>query len=177
MRVEADDLEGLLAFFTSLPEEDRLHMRVDVTQREVMQRRMGPAPRWEVLRLIGLFGDRVIAEATLSHRTFGFESHVGEVRLLVAEDFRSSGLATFLGRKIFAHAIVMDLEKLQAEVMEDDLHSVGCAEELGFEREGILKDFVKDIKGNYHNLLIMSLKSSLVFSKIQNNHSSFVNLL
>ncbi len=153
----SDDIEALLTFFTNLPEEDRLHLRVDVTQRDVMTRRMGPVPRWTVVRLIGLFGDQVVAEASISHRTYGFESHVGEMRLLVANDFRRSGLATFLGRQVFAHAIVMDLEKIEAEMMEDEDHAVCCAEELGFEREGVLKNFVKDIKGNYHDLLIMSL--------------------
>jgi len=152
-----DDINPLLTFFTSLPEENRMHLRVDVTQRDVMRRRMTPPPRWSVVRLIGQFGDQVVAEASLSHRTYGLESHVGEVRLLVADDLRGTGLATFLGRQILAHAVIMDLEIIEAQLMEDDLHAVRCAERLGFEREGVLENFVKDIKGNYHNLLIMSL--------------------
>lgn len=152
------DLDALVAFFRGLPEEDRLHLQVDVTQREVMKRRMAPQPRWEVLRLLGLFGDSIVGEASIARRTHGFESHVGEMRFLVAEDFRAAGLGSFLGRQLFAHAIVMDIEKVQAEMMEDDHPSVRCTEQLGFEREGVLKNFVKDIKGNHHNLLIMSLR-------------------
>jgi RimJ/RimL family protein N-acetyltransferase len=132
---------------------------VDVTQRDVMKRRLGPFRRWDVVRLVALFGDRVVGESSIAHRNYGFESHVGDLRLLVDPGFRSSGLATFLGRRIFAHAIDMDLEKIEAEVMEDDVHAVRCAEELGFEREGVLKGFVKDIKGNYHDLLIMALST------------------
>lgn len=152
------DLDALLEFFNSLPEEDMLHLRVDVTQRDVMKRRMDPPPHWAAVRLIALFGNQVVAEASLARRTFGFESHVGEVRLLVGPDYRSSGLASFLGRQIFAHAIVMDLEKVEAEMMADDEDAIRCAEQLGFEREGLLERFVKDIKGNYHDLLIMSLR-------------------
>ncbi|MFC1572094.1 GNAT family N-acetyltransferase [Candidatus Eisenbacteria bacterium] len=154
-----DDIDSLLAFFVSLPEEDRLHLRVDVTQAEVMKRRMTPPAHWEVFRLIGLFGDKVVGEASIAHRTYGFETHVGEIRILVGPDFRSSGLGTFLGRQLLAHAIVMDLEKVEVEMMEDDERSVQLIEQLGFEREGVLKDFVKDIKGNNHDLLIMSLRT------------------
>lgn len=153
------DVDGLLDFFVALPDEDRMHLRVDVTQRDIMKRRMMPQPHWKIVRLIGTFGDRVIAECSLAHRTYGFESHVGEVRILIAEDFRSTGLATYLGHKILAHAIVMDLEKVEAQMMEDDIESLRAVESLGFEREGVLKDFVKDIKGNYHDLLIMSLST------------------
>lgn len=153
------DVDGLLDFFNALPDGDRMHLRVDVTQRDVMKRRMMPQAHWRTVRLIGIFGDRVVAECSLAHRIYGFESHVGEVRLLIAEDFRSTGLATYLGRKILAHAIVMDLEKVEAQMMEDDIESLRLIESLGFEREGVLKDFVKDIKGNYHDLLIMSLST------------------
>lgn len=154
-----DDVNALLEFFISLPEQDRLHLRTDVTQRDVMRRRMMPQPHWEVVRLIGVFGDRVIAECSVARRTYGFESHVAEMRLLVAPDFRGSGLATYLGRQIFAHAIMMDVEKIEACMMEDDLRAVRSAERLGFEPEGVLRNFVKDIMGNNHNLLIMSLRT------------------
>jgi RimJ/RimL family protein N-acetyltransferase len=149
----SDDVEALLKFFNDLPEEDRLHLRVDVTQREVMKRRMSPSPHWTVVRLIGLFGDRIVGEASL------FESHVGEIRLLVAREFRGTGLASYIGRQIFAHAINMGIEKIEGQMMEDEEHSVRCLESLGFEREGVLRNFVKDIKGNHHNLLIMSLRT------------------
>ncbi len=155
----SDDINALLEFFVSLPEEDRLHLRVDVTQRDVMRRRMMAQSHWEVVRLIGIFGDRVVAECSIARRTYGFESHVGEMRLLVDPDFRGSGLATYLGRQIFAHAIMMDIEKIEACMMEDDERAVACAERLGFEREGVLPNFVKDIKGNNHNLLIMALST------------------
>jgi RimJ/RimL family protein N-acetyltransferase len=155
----ADDVTPLVEFFLSLPEEDRLHLRVDVTQRDVMHRRLKDQPHWEVVRLMGIFGNDVVAECSIAHRTYGFESHVGEMRLLVAPDFRRSGLATYLGRQIFAHAIMMDLEKIEAAVMADDAQSVRCIKQLGFEREGVLKGFVKDVQGNNHDLLMLSLST------------------
>ncbi len=156
---DTGDIDSLLSFFISLPEQDRLHLRVDVTQRDVMKRRMMPQPHWTTVRLIGVFGNDVVAEASIARRNYGFKSHTGEIRILVSEDFRSTGLASYLGRQLIAHSIVMDLEKIEAQMMEDDIHAVRLIEGLGFEREGILKDFVKDIKESYHNLLIMSLST------------------
>ncbi len=155
----AEDINPLLEFFSRLPEDDRLHLRVDVTQREVMRRRMLPRPHWEVVRLIGEFGDRVVAESSIAHRTYGFESHVGEVRVLVAPDFRGTGLATYLGRQLFAHAMLMDLQKVQACMMADDELAQRFAERLGFEPEGVLNSFVKDVQGNNHDLMVMSLST------------------
>lgn len=158
-RSNPGDIDSLLSFFTTLPEQDRLHLRVDVTQRDVMKRRMMQQPHWTTIRLIGTFGDDIVAEASIARRNYGFQSHTGEIRVLISEDFRSTGLASYLGRQLIAHSILMDLEKIEAQMMEDDIHAVRLIERLGFEREGVLKDFVKDIEGNYHNLLIMSLST------------------
>jgi len=154
-----DDLEPLLEFFAALPEKDRLHLRVDVTQRDIVKRRLSPPPHWNALRLIALSDSRIVAEASIAHRTYGFESHVGEVRLIVAKDFRRTGLAYYMGRQILAHGIMENVERVEVHLMDDQIPVIRCFEKLGFEEEGVLKDFLKDIKGNYHNLLIMSLRT------------------
>ncbi|MBD3235900.1 MAG: GNAT family N-acetyltransferase [Candidatus Eisenbacteria bacterium] len=157
--LERSDLEPLLEFFASLPEEDRLHLRVDVTQREIVRRRLSPLPHWNVLRLIALNGERIVAEASVAHRTYGFEAHVGEARLLVAESFRHCGLGSYLSRQLLAHGITENLEKVEVHLMDDQLPVIRFFERLGFERDGVLKDFVKDIRDRHHNLLIMSLRT------------------
>jgi len=155
--LSADDLHPLCEFFAQLPDEDRLHLRVDVSQRDLVERRMQPPPYWNVLRLVALDADRIVAEASIEHRTYGFESHVGEVRLIVATDFRRTGLAHYLVRQILAHGITEDLERIEVHLMHDQPAVIHFFEKLGFEKEGLLQGFVKDIQGNYHDLLIMSL--------------------
>lgn len=153
-----DDLRPLLLFFTSLPEADRLHLRVDVTRRDIVERRMFPPAHWNVLRLIALAGERIVAEASIEHRTYGFESHVGQVRLIVAPDFRSTGLAHYLGLQVLAHGVAENLAKIEAHLMRDQPAAIRCFEKLGFEPEGTLEGFVKDIDGNQHDLLILALR-------------------
>ncbi len=153
------DLDPLWSFFLALPEEDRQHLRVDVSQRDIVARRMSPPPYTSVLRLVALSGERIVAEASLAHPTRGFEAHVGEVRLIVAGGFRRSGLAEYLGRQLLVHAAAEGLEKVQALMMEDQPAAMRCFTKLGFEREGVLHGFVKDVRGGEHDLLIMSLRT------------------
>ena len=49
----AEDLERSLAFFQSLPEEDRAYLRRDVVQREVVERRIRELRSGDVMRLVG----------------------------------------------------------------------------------------------------------------------------
>ncbi len=48
-----------------------------------------------------------------------------------------------------------NLEKLQAEVIEDDISAVKMFDAVGFKRIAVLKDMVKDTKGKDRNLLVM----------------------
>jgi RimJ/RimL family protein N-acetyltransferase len=147
----------LLEFFVALPEDDRLHLRVDVTRRDIVERRMFPPPHWNVLRLVARAGGRIVAEASIEHRTYGFSAHVGQVRLIVAPELRGTGLAHFLGLQVLAHGVAENLAKIEVHLMHDQPAAIRCFERLGFEREGALEGFVKDVRGGYHDLLILSL--------------------
>lgn len=153
------DLFALCEFFVQLPASDRLHLRVDVTDRDIVERRMTPPPHWTAFRLVAAWGDRIVAEASLEHRLHGVSRHVGEIRVIVAPDFRRTGLAGYLCRQVLAHAVSEDLEKIEAHLMSDQPGVIRFFEKLGFQKDGILAGFVKDIAGRNHDLLIMSLRT------------------
>lgn len=157
--VGLEDLDRLMEFFGQLSAEDRLHLRVDVTERDLVRRRLTPPPHWSALRLVALQGERIVAEATVEHPAFGFEAHVGEMRLIVAADFRRTGLAHYLARQILAHGITEDLTQIEVHVMDDQPAVIRCFEKIGFERVGTLRGFVRDVAGRDHNLLILSLRT------------------
>jgi len=154
-----DDLFPLLEFFARLPAEDRLHLRVDVTDRDIVERRMRPPSHWNVLRLVALCGERIVAEATIEHAAHGFSAHVGEIRVIVAPDFRRTGLAGYLCRQLLAHGAVENLEKIEVRLMRDQPAGQRFFEKLGFQEDGLLRGFVKDIEGKNHDLLVMSLRT------------------
>jgi hypothetical protein len=52
--MQADDLDRSHRFFLALPEEDRLHLRADVTDREILKIRMENSDatlRWRLVRV------------------------------------------------------------------------------------------------------------------------------
>jgi RimJ/RimL family protein N-acetyltransferase len=153
-----DDFEKSFSFFSELPEEDRLFLRTDVSNKEVVARRLS-AEGWDkevCYNLIAEKEDRIIADARLCRPKHGWTSHTASLRYVVARDFQHKGLGTILARELFVIAVKQGIKKIETEIMEDNTAAIKSVEKLGFLREGTLKDFVTDIHGRKHNLVIMS---------------------
>jgi len=152
-----DDVETLMLFFQSLPLEDRMYLRTDVTNRKNILRRFGKLNYDLIYPLIALHEERIIAIASLYRAEFGWMRNLGEIRIVVARDFQRKGLCTLLTKEIFFHALTTDLYKIQAEMTEDQVGAINAFEHLGFKKETVLRKHVTDIHGKRTNLVIMSL--------------------
>jgi len=152
-----DDIDHLVQFFHALPEEDRMYLRSDVTKRENIVRRFGHINYEKVYPVIALDRDRIVAIGSLWRAEYGWMRNLGEIRVVVAQDFQRKGLCTILTREIFFHALTTDLYKIQAEVMEDQVGAFNAFERLGFKKETVLRKHVTDTNGQRVNLVIMSL--------------------
>jgi len=155
--LEEPDLESLVEYFRSIPPEDRMYLRADVTKRENIMRRFGDINHDKVYPLIALLGDRIVAIGTLFRAEFGWMRNLGEIRVVVHPDFQRKGLCTILTRELFFHALTTDLYKIQAEMMENQVAAINAFERLGFKKETVLRKHVTDLEGNRCNLVIMSL--------------------
>ena len=149
------DFDKLRAFFEALPEEDRLFMRHDVTDSEVVGQWVGQIDFDRVIPLVAEEGDKIVANSTLHLSAHGWATHVGHIRLATARTHRHVGLGTLIAREMVLLAEKRNLEKLQSQVIEDNVGSVKLFENLGFKVVAVLKDLVKDQKGNKRNLAIM----------------------
>ena len=149
------DSDKLYAFFQALPEEGRLFLRHDVEDPALIRHWTDGIDFEHVIPLIAEDGDRIVADGTLHIETHSWMRHVGLIRLVIAETHRSVGLGTLITRELIAIAEERGLEKLQVHVIEDDRGQVKLFQLLGFETAAVLKDLVKDRKGNSRNLAIM----------------------
>ncbi|MFC1610260.1 GNAT family N-acetyltransferase [Myxococcota bacterium] len=150
------DGDRLHSFFTSLPGEDRLYLRDDVTDRTVIDRWVKNIDYDHILPIIALDADKVVGDATLHVRRHGWWRHLGEIRLVVARDFQKKGLGATLARELYLHAHERHLHKLVASAMDTQIGAVRALEKLGFVTEALLKNHVSDLDGVKHNLLILS---------------------
>ena len=55
-------------------------------------------------------------------------------------------------------AIKKGLRKLEADCMETQTGMMQVLQPLGFEREGTLKNFVVDMRGREHDLILLGIK-------------------
>ena len=152
------DLEKTFDFFSKLSEDDKLFLKCDINDKEVVARRIKPDSydTEYCFRLLAEKDDEIIADATICKPKHGWTTHTSTLRYIVADDYRSKGLANIIVRELFVEAVKEGTEKIEAEVMEDNIAGIKCVEKLGFIKEGVLKDFVTDVKGNKHNLVVMS---------------------
>lgn len=149
------DFDKLYEFFQALPEEDRLFLRHDVTDPEVVGKWVEQINFDRAIPLVIEDKDKIVADGTLHLDSHGWARHVGHIRLVTARTHRHVGLGTLIARELAELAAKRDLEKLQSQVIEDNVGSVKLFEKLGFKVVAVLKDLVKDQKGNKRNLAIM----------------------
>jgi RimJ/RimL family protein N-acetyltransferase len=160
-----EDQDRLMEFFRGLSDADRLYLRDDVTNPEVVRSWSENIDYEKVLPILAIGEDRIVGNATLHRNPFGWMRHVGSIRITVAQDYRQKGLARILAAEVFRKALASGLEKLVAEMLteQDDARRVFAR--LGFRDEAILKDHVLDAKGVKHDLLIMSNDLNLLWTR------------
>jgi len=157
-----DDLEDLYRFFASLPEQDLRYLRDDPTDRRLIEKWCRELNYDRILPILVEHGGRILANATLHRQTFGWEKHVGEIRLTIATEVRQRGLGSRLVEELARLARAAGLDKLCARVIASQTDAIRVFEKNGFSQVATLKNFVKDVRGDeYQDLAILVKELSL----------------
>lgn len=151
-----DDFDALHAFFRALPEEDRIYLRHDVCDPDVVRKWTEQLDFDRVVSLVAVDADQIVGDGTLHMAAHGWMRHVANIRLVTASSHRRRGLGGLIARELVAIAETKNIEKLQAQFIEDDAGAVKMFEAVGFKRMAVLKEMVKDKNGKKRNLLIMA---------------------
>ena len=152
----ADDAPALLEFYRSLPPEDLLYLREDVTKPESMTRWVESIESEQGWHLLAGYEGRVIADGELDHQFYGWSRHVGELRIVVDQAFRGSGLSMVIAQEVLAQATDEGLHKVMVQMMVGQHPALHLFEKLGFCHEAILKEHVQDQHGQLRDLIIMA---------------------
>jgi len=149
------DLDRLMAFYRSLPPEDRKYLRVDVTDRKVVAERIRLIDQGQVLRIIALYKDKIVADGALELSGEEWRRHQGEVRLIVSRPYRRKGLGMIMIRELYFQAAARNVETIVAKMMRPQKGAQTIFHRLGFREEALLPDYVRDLTGKTQDLLIM----------------------
>lgn len=165
--LDKQDGPALLSFFQALPEDDRLFLKEDVTRQDVIDRWMSELNFNKVIPIVAEKDSAIIGDATLHLNKLGWQKHMAEIRCVVSREYQQKGLGTALMRELLAHAVERGVQKVTATMMNTQKSAQRAFERIGFKKEAELKNYVTDIKGKSHNLVIMVNDVSELWKKME----------
>lgn len=151
-----DDRDPVLTFAKSLPEEDLLFLRVDLTQPDVVDTWLDNIEAGLSTSLVAYDGESLVGYATVHRNPAPWTRRVGEIRVNVSRDFRTRGVGRTLTSEIFDVAKAIGVKKLMANMTPDQHGAQAAFRRLGFVPEALLADYVEDRNGTSRDLVIMS---------------------
>jgi len=168
LRIE--DLDQSLAFFQALPPDDRTYLRVDVTKRDLVERRIRSALRSEnITRIVAVRGNEIVADGALEVGGDEWDRHVGELRVVVAHAFQRKGLGTVMMRELYGEAASRKVQEIVVRIMRPQQAALLICRNLGFEEELLLHDYLKDVNGHKQDLVLMRCDLEELWRKMEDH--------
>jgi len=164
--LQEDDVGRSLEFFGTLPAEDRAYLRVDVTDPLLVEQRIRAALAGGIVRLVALIDDQIVADGALELEGFGWKKHMAEIRLIVARPYQRKGLGLLMARELFWIANGKKIEEIMIEFMETQAGAASIFKRLGFHEDAVLHDYVQDMNGKKHDLIIMRCNLKELWEKL-----------
>lgn len=162
------DLWSLVGFLSSLPEEQRIYLRYDVTRPEGCLARLKQVDGRHHFRLIAEVDGRIVADGTLDREVFFWSRHMAELRCVFSQEAIDLGVGPLLIHDLvgLGHQ-VHDIEILFTEVMPEQRELIQMMTDAGFVYEATRKRAAKDIHGRTHDLQIYSNDLERVWERLE----------
>ena len=162
-----DDLDRSFGFFKGLPKEDRVLLRVDVTQRDLVEERIRMIETGNVKRLVAVVDDKIIADGAMELSGHGWAEHVAEIRMIVSREYQRKGLGHLMARELHALAASARVEVIVCLMMRPQKVAQSIMRKLGFREEVLLPDWVKDVGGQSQDLVVMRCDLKVMWQELE----------
>lgn len=154
--MEPGDLDKIIEFAKSLPADDLLFLRTDITDRNVVKQWVDAIRNGHTITLLAEIDGEMAAYASVHLEQARWTRRVGEIRINTSPRFRGAGLGRRLAAEIFDLARSIGLKKITAQMTTEQTAARAAFEHLGFQVEAMLTDWVEDRRGRSRDLLIMT---------------------
>ena len=152
------DHQALFNFFKAVPENERLFIKHQVQDPDVIKRWCEKLDLEKDFPLLALGENgQILAACTLHQNGFGWKRHIGRVSVFVHPDFRRRGLAYALVEELMGVARQLGLEKLEAEFVAEQERAIKVFALLGFSDLVNFPKYVMDMQGKHHDYLLMGM--------------------
>ncbi|MBS1786954.1 MAG: GNAT family N-acetyltransferase [Acidobacteria bacterium] len=154
--LQASDRDEVLAFAQALPADDLLFLPLDISHPKVVDGWIRSLDSERTVTVVAESDGGLIGLGTLVRSETNWARHLGNIRLLVSRDARGMGLGSVLANEVFALAEESGLQKVVAQMAAEQRGAQAVFEKLGFKAEALLADYVMDLQGRTHDLIVMS---------------------
>jgi len=151
----AEDMDALHEFFKAVPKDELRYLREDISSTSVVRSWADTLDYKRVLPILALKDGKIIGDATLHRREFGWKWHVGMVRIFVHQDFRRVGLGHQMVEEIVVLARELGLEKLISELPDINTPAINAFRKAGFGRAAVIPNLVKDRENRPVDVVVM----------------------
>jgi L-amino acid N-acyltransferase YncA len=151
------DKQRILNFALSLPPDDLLFLRTDITEPATIDTWVKNIAQGNSVTVVAEQSDKIAGYASIHTDGARWTRRVGEIRVQVGVDYRGLGLGKRLVGEIFRLSQDLGLKKMAAMMTPEQASARATFEELGFRVEAQLQDWVVDRDGKSRDLMIMSL--------------------
>ena len=165
--LHVNDLDKLMKFYSTLALEDQKYLRIDVTDKKVVEQRIELTKAGNVFRLIALFEDEIIADGALELSREEWRKHQGELRVIVARPFQQKGLGMILVREMYFLAVEKKVEQVIVKMMRPQIAAQRIFRKLGFREELLIPDYVQDRGGKKQDLIIMVCDTKDLWNELE----------
>jgi len=154
--MQAADKQTVLGFAQSLPPDDLLFLRTDITEPTLVDEWIANIDRGATVTVLAEIDGEMAGYASLHLEQARWTRRVGEIRVQVGVPYRGVGLGRQLTAQMFRLGRARGLKKMAAMMTPDQAGARAAFEKIGFSVEALLQDWVLDRKGRPRDLLIMS---------------------
>ena len=162
-----DDLDKLMKFYRSLPLDDRVYLKVDVTKRRIVEQRIKLIEKGSVFRIIALHDDEIVGDGMFEISKEEWRKHQGEIRVIVARPFQRKGLGMLLFRELHSLALKKDIDKIVVKMMKPQKGAINICIKLGFHEESVIPNYVWDQDDKPQDLIIMTCKPKNLWKELE----------
>lgn len=173
------DVSLMHKFFKSIPESKKKYFRSDVTNKKHLIKRAEQSESGKIIRRIALFEEQIVGDTSLEIDTDSWKSGTAFLRLVIDPGHSGKGVQYALAKDMYDIAQNKHIEKIVAKFMRPQKDLMNIYTNLGFKMEGVLPDYVHDLKGHEQDMVIMvasledlRLAHSFIGDWLDNDHSS-----
>ena len=154
--ISIDDLDAYLVFFRSLPPSDRKYLRIDVTDRKLIEDRIKQIESGDMFRIIALKEGDIIASGALEIHSDDWHKNHAELRVIVARKYQRRGLGLIMNRELYLIAAQHNIKKVIAKIMKPQIGAVKILKKLGFQEQTLIPKYVQDQERRDQDQIILT---------------------